>query len=626
MTATGAALLRAEEEARALLRTVSEELEATGRPAVEARGQLIRPVVALAGVTAAQPQGFADAVAAIQLAHEASLVHDDIVDGARQRRGAPSVVASRGIGRALVHGDQLLVTSYSLASRTGSLPFATAFADAVEQTVAGEVRQASVAGRRIDARTQLEIIERKSGALFGIALAAAALLEDRPDAAALRDLGRRLGVVYQRVDDLLDYLPQAATGKPALADYRQRHWTWPLDLLEATDFDGDASEVAGRLRAVGADGRSPLDRARERLDDDIADLRGDLRERLGATPLDALLDRWRSVVRIPVQAPAQPMIWPAAPGPEEWVETLSRGSRSFRFAARLFPPADRQRVAGVYTFCRYTDDLVDRADDLAVDAIERRLEAWAVLARSAYDGEQTGVAMLDGVMREAAAARVPFRYVAELIEGMRMDLRPRAYASLADLRAYSYRVASVVGLWLTELHDVRDPAVLERAATLGHAMQLTNILRDVGEDLDAGRLYLPTDLLAEHGLDRAALEAMRAGAAVHPAWPGFLESMMSIADAWYREAFAAIPALPRSFQRPVAVAAHVYRGIHDAIRANDYDNLRRRAFTSKADKVRLATGALVELRRARRRGLFRPPVRPGHTDVAVDGASGARAR
>jgi geranylgeranyl pyrophosphate synthase len=287
-------LLRdAERAARTLLEFVNRQLETSGHPCVEARGKLIRPAVALGGLAGqAPPAGFAEAVAAIQLAHEASLVHDDIIDGASIRRGLPSVVARRGVARALVHGDHLLTTSYVLAARTGSAPFMAAFANALERTVAGEMRQASATGRRIDREEQRDILIGKSGALFGCALASAALLRGDPASVPLRTLGLRIGLVYQRIDDLFDYLPEATTGKPALMDYRQRHWTWPLDLAPVMDFACDPDVVAERFRTPGADGRAPIAAALDQLRAEIAALRADLVTTLGATVLTALLDRW----------------------------------------------------------------------------------------------------------------------------------------------------------------------------------------------------------------------------------------------------------------------------------------------------------------------------------------------
>ncbi len=199
-------------------------------------------------------------------------------------------------------------------------------------------------------------------------------------------------------------------------------------------------------------------------------------------------------------------------------------------------------------------------------------------------------------------ARVPFEYARDLVAGMRMDVHHQPYASLRELRVYTYRVAGVIGLWLTELYGVHDQRVLHHAAALGHALQLTNILRDVGEDWSRGRVYLPLDRLQAHGLEPADLGAMRAGMMpVDDRFRALVEELMGIAEADYRDALAALPALPAFFARPVAVAAHVYRGIHDEIRGAGYDTLRRRAHTSLPRKLWLAVRglALSEDRRGR---------------------------
>jgi phytoene synthase len=284
---------------------------------------------------------------------------------------------------------------------------------------------------------------------------------------------------------------------------------------------------------------------------------------------------------------------------------LATGSRSFRFASRLFSPDDAGRVARVYAWCRVTDDLVDEPP-AGVPAAEL-LDAWLALSRRAYEGQPTGLPLLDRVMGEMAAGGVPFRHAASLVEGMRMDLRGERYATLAELRRYTFCVASTVGLWLAQLMGVDDAVVLERAERMGHAMQLTNILRDVGEDRANGRLYLPAELLAKHGITEAALARMCAGGDITPAWRALVEELMAVAEDDYRAALEAVPALPPSFGRAVAVAAHVYRGIHREIRRNGYDNLRRRAHTRASAKVSLALAALWELFRASRgRASFGP--------------------
>ena len=272
---------------------------------------------------------------------------------------------------------------------------------------------------------------------------------------------------------------------------------------------------------------------------------------------------------------------------------LARHSRSFRFAAALLRGAERERVARVYAWCRYTDDLVDRSRE-DHERTARRLETWLAISREAYVGRSCGVPLVDRVMGEMAERAIPFHYAAELGEGVRSDLCRSSYADLEALRIYTRRVAGVVGCWLAELHGVRDPWMLERAATLGDAMQITNILRDVGEDWDRGRVYLPATVLRRHGLESGHIGALRRGERpIDAAYRGAVEDMMAIAERDYRLAREAIPALPGGFRRAVAVAAAVYEGILGAIRRNGYDNLRRRAVTSTARKVLLGTRALL---------------------------------
>ena len=272
---------------------------------------------------------------------------------------------------------------------------------------------------------------------------------------------------------------------------------------------------------------------------------------------------------------------------------MARHSKSFRFATAFMSAAERGRLERVYAWCRYTDDLADGEGAHADGNAWLRLDSWIGLSRRAYAGTPSGIAVVDRAMREMADASVPFRYAEELVLGMRSDLRFRLFIDSDTLRVYTYRVAGVVGKWLTELQGVRDPWVLDRAAALGHAMQITNILRDVGEDLDRGRVYLPLELLKRHGLTIASLDRMRRGERVASAYRDLVEEMMADAACHYALAREAMPALPPDFRRGVSVAASVYEGILDEIRRNGYDNLRQRARTTTARKLGLAAGALL---------------------------------
>jgi phytoene synthase len=595
---------------RALRQRVREELcrasaegEAEGVPGTEARGQLIRPLVALAGVGAeGPPAGFWQGVLAIQLAHEASLVHDDIVDAAGERRGAPTGVAADGVARALLRGDHLLTAAYRSAARTGSLAFATLFARAVERTVAGEAAQGRAAGEVLGRARYEAIALGKAGELLGCALALAPTLAGRDDAATAFELGSRLGLVYQMLDDFLDYCPLAATGKPPLGDYVHRRWTWVLEEAPELAFGREPAAALECLHAP-APGGSPMGRSLARLERDASGLREAVTAAVpGGWMVGALLAGWveraREAAARQAEASRVALLRSRVPAPEQVEAYFAVHSRSFRFASRFFPAGDAARVARVYAYCRITDDLIDRPPEGRPP--EELLEGWLDLSRRAHRGESTGLPLLDRVMGEMAGAAVPFAYAAELAEGMRMDLRGERYATLAELRRYTYRVASVVGLWLTRLSGVHDAAVLERAEQLGHAMQLTNIVRDVGEDWRRGRLYLPAELLRRHGVDEGEIARMCAGGPLAPGYRDLVEELMEVAESDYRAALEALPSLPASFARPVAIAAHVYRGIHREIRRRRYDNLRQRAHTLPMVKGVLAARALWELHRSPR--------------------------
>ncbi|HSU14333.1 squalene/phytoene synthase family protein [Longimicrobium sp.] len=652
---------------RQSLVAMAGQMRTMGMPRIGCDGQLIRPVAAYAaarcGAFAEWPRMWSAALA-VQLAHEASLVHDDIVDGAGTRRGEPTLAAVAGAGAALVAGDHLLAWAYRMAARTASLAFADLFAEAVEATIAGEIAQGRSVGRALAPGEYERIARDKAGALLGCALAAPAAIGRRADTAwnvqvrDLYELGRGLGLLYQRLDDLLDYCPRTETGKPPLGDHAQRRWTWVMEELPPAAFGAPVEDALAALHSVEGDGETPIRRLLARLEADfaafelqradllpgdalIAQLAADwLRRAHDAVRREEVAQAARAPVSIAIRFPggdedsrvggASPVPGEAAaepgriavpglaaranvarrirervPSPAEWRGYMARNSRSFAFAARFFPSAAAEQVARVYAYCRVTDDLVDRADGEDAASLDAILTEWVDLSRRAYDGGTTGMELLDRAMGEMASAGVPFTYAAELAEGMRMDLRGEAYPTMDALRTYTYRVASVVGLWMTELFGVHDAATLRRAAALGHAMQLTNILRDVGEDARAGRLYLPADLMQRHGITAAALATMGGGGApVSPSYAALLEQLMRAAEADYALALAAIPRLPDFFQRPVAVAAHVYRGIHGAIRRNGYDNLRLRARTTAPGKALLAARALWELRGCRRANEF----------------------
>ena len=579
-------------------------------PRFEPSGQLIRPVLAY---SVAESCGtpidaeFWKGALAIQLAHEASLVHDDIVDNAKLRRGEPTGAHACGTAKALVHGDHLLTASYRLAAETASLNFVSLFAQSVERTVAGEISQARAIDRQLTFAEYQSIAASKSGELLGASLALSAALHDHSRIEHRARLGRQLGLLYQMLDDLLDYCPSVDTGKPALGDFNQRRWTWPLVEVDGFSFDEPCADVVTRFHSPVA-GLTPIRRCAERIEAEAEQLKAQLAEEFGGADVgQSLIESWvcraRDAAETEEKKRTSTLVARAAhpghalrsrlPASDDVVSYLAHNSRSFRFASRFFPQSEMESVAHVYAFCRVTDDLVDQS---AASDAQELLDEWMHLARLAYDGHSTGIRFLDRTMREMNSRSVTFDYAAELAEGMRMDLRGEQYETMTDLRRYTYRVASVVGLWLTELAGVRSKATLQHAEALGHAMQLTNILRDVGEDARNGRLYLPAETMHAHNVSAdAVLLAAKNRRPMPSNFPMLMQSLMDVADRDYSYALRGVHDLPHSFQKPVAVAAYVYRGIHAEIQSNRYDTLTRRAVTSSATKAILAARAIWSL-------------------------------
>ncbi len=264
-----------------------------------------------------------------------------------------------------------------------------------------------------------------------------------------------------------------------------------------------------------------------------------------------------------------------APGDAEARAVMARHARSFAPALRALGRRDRARVARLYALCRAVDDLADLDGGPAAAARLARIERELRTGRP-VDPLATGAAAL---FEERPFGRAAF---ADLVAGVRTDLAPVRIADAAALEAYAQAVAGTVGLMVASLFDVpaRHHAA---AAALGRAMQLTNIARDVGEDARAGRRYLP-ETLCPHP-PQALVDPTRgvqADVARAIAW------VLARADRLYAEGRAGLPALPPRLRVAVAVAAALYEGIGDEIRAGRCDPLRARATVPARRKLQRA--------------------------------------
>lgn len=624
------------------LQQASARLADAGVPVPALEGKLLRPLFALALVPEARwaelDERFWSGALAIQMVHEASLLHDDVIDCAYERRGMPTVFAREGAGPAVVVGDHFLTGAYRAAVATASFDFVGRFAEAVERTVAGEIAQGRDVGRKVSPTEYDAAITGKSGELFGVAGALGGTVLRTGDVEPRYALGRAFGNLYQRIDDLLDYCDLADTGKPPLQDYRAGRWSWVLDLAGLEGFGPSDEEVIAALFGAPRGGPSAARHALALLRDRRHALSAEA-DRLGAGAemLDGLLESCLAAAENGVTAqeakrpcarhvimpdtpprsasptlaaqgttrPSQRAIRPeeafvrdratALGGPREWREYFGEHARTFHLAARLFPPLEAGLVSGLYAYCRFTDDLVDDPHgEPSTEVLEERLAAWRSLSLAAFEGEETGIPLLDTVMRDAADRGVSRTYPEALLDGVAMDVRPRQYGSWSELELYTFGVAGAVGGWMSQLFGIFDPDLLERAHALGHGMQLTNIARDVGEDWVRGRVYLPRQLLSDGGVSPDDLGAMADGSMpISEPYRSVVRTLLARADAYYELAWPGIRELPPFFRHPVAAAASAYRGIHREIRRNEYDNLTRRAHTSLTRKVLLVGAGVV---------------------------------
>ncbi|MBA3496753.1 MAG: squalene/phytoene synthase family protein [Gemmatimonadales bacterium] len=257
-------------------------------------------------------------------------------------------------------------------------------------------------------------------------------------------------------------------------------------------------------------------------------------------------------------------------------------ARSFYFASRFLPAEKKRAVFALYDYCRHADNLVDARGDRARAEVLSDLEALGATVRALHAGAASPgdrwLALADTLRR----CDVPLEPLLELLDGVAMDLDDVAFPDYSSLHRYCRLVAGGVGLMLGPVlgaapHRFREPGV-----GLGVAMQLTNVLRDVGEDLDAGRLYLPADELARFDLGRAALERREAT----PEFAAFMRFQISRARALFDAADQVVDLFPPDGSRvTVRLLQRTYAGILDGIERLGYDVFRTRAYVSGPRKL-----------------------------------------
>lgn len=291
-------------------------------------------------------------------------------------------------------------------------------------------------------------------------------------------------------------------------------------------------------------------------------------------------------------------------------ESIAVGSKSFGLASKLFPAKIRQDAVMLYAWCRHADDLIDGQDlgmtqdpDYKTGQADRLVTLREETAR-ALAGKAVNDPAFAALAHVMGRNDIPARHPQELIEGFAMDVADRHYDTLNDTLEYCYHVAGVVGVMMAMIMGVRDPKTLDRASDLGLAFQLTNISRDIIDDAEAGRCYLPRDILHQVGCPPEEAGSAHNRAAVFRV----AQSLLQTAEGYYASALWGLPSLDWRSAWAIASAGRIYRQIGRQLMRQGPEAWEGRISTSTSTKLGLAVLALGDVLVSRfRKGKAGPP-------------------
>jgi phytoene synthase len=262
-------------------------------------------------------------------------------------------------------------------------------------------------------------------------------------------------------------------------------------------------------------------------------------------------------------------------------EKAAKSGSSFYYSFLFLPPHRRRAITALYAFCREVDDVADEVSER--DVARAKLAWWRTELANLYAGRPQ-----HPVTRALAPFVEPFALdqarLTEIIDGMEMDLTHLRYADFDALALYCHRAAGVVGQLAAGIFGYTRPGTLEYAEALGMAFQLTNIIRDVGEDARRNRIYLPADERARFSVPDEQILARRPS----PEFTRLMEFQAERAESWYDKAFSLLPAQDRRAQRAGLIMAAIYRAVLAEIRRDGYAVLDRRTSLTPLRKLWLA--------------------------------------
>ncbi|XWN38027.1 MAG: squalene/phytoene synthase family protein [Balneola sp.] len=275
-------------------------------------------------------------------------------------------------------------------------------------------------------------------------------------------------------------------------------------------------------------------------------------------------------------------------------------AKTFYLATRFLPNDKQRGIFAIYGMCRYLDNLVDEAEDLireeklTLSEIDEKLDNFRKDLDKVYSGYTVDDPILfayaDSLKRYKVAKELPLL----LMEGVRQDLEISRFENFQQIYDYSYKVASVVGLMTIEVFGYSTNEAVERATDLGIAMQLTNILRDVGEDLERGRIYLPKEDLNRFDVSEEELFTKEKS----EKFINLMKFQIARARKYYDRAFEGIEMLDKDSRLPVYLAHRNYSRILEKIEENDYDVFNKRAYLNQSEKLYILPKVLLDLKKA----------------------------
>ena len=277
-----------------------------------------------------------------------------------------------------------------------------------------------------------------------------------------------------------------------------------------------------------------------------------------------------------------------------------REAKNFYYAFVALPAPRRNAICAIYAFMRKADDLADD-ESISIDERRVRLNAWLAAWRAACEGAATQDPVFLAVRDATERFAIPLSLLDELVAGVTMDLdrgdtgAPDTYATFADLYRYCYLVASVVGLVCIRIFGYKDERAERFAEETGIAFQLTNILRDVAEDAERNRVYLPLEDLKAHGVTLGSLLHRAKGATPTNEERALLREIAQRAERYYQSGQALMPLIEKESRPALWVLVRIYHALLIRIEAADYDVFSKRASVPTAEKLRILIVGLVRM-------------------------------